>query len=89
MIQVQLQTGFDTWRHAAALDGNQMRLVGGALNRMRNLKMSQAWEQWQHVYIETRRQLALLLRASMKMLRMSLARAFCAWREGAGLSGVL
>merc|ERR1719272_690952 len=67
LMHRKLTMAFNTWREGADLSARQMRLMTACLNRMRNLAMSQAWEQWQFAYLERLRELEKLRRAAMKM----------------------
>ena len=42
-------TAFASWRVRAAMLKQQRFRVGGALNRMKHLQLSRAWEKWQAV----------------------------------------
>jgi len=38
---------YRAWQHMVQMYNRQKYLVNGCLNRMRNLALSKAWEQWQ------------------------------------------
>merc|ERR1712086_778039 len=58
----------------------QRRKLEAALNRMRNRKLSQAWETWQYWYEDMMYQKDLLSRPMMMWMKNLMARAFNTWR---------
>jgi len=54
--------------------------MAGALNRMRNRKLSQAWEQWQFWYEEVKEQQFKLAGALRRMMNRKLSQAWESWQ---------
>jgi len=76
----ELGAGFFTWQIFAQGAKEQKRLMGGALNRMKKYKMSQAWEQWQFWYEEFCRSRDIALRAAARWKNRELGAALYTWQ---------
>ena len=56
MMRAKLAAAMGTWRQQAADAKHVAFAGGGAIRRMLNRKLSQAWEQWQQVAAEMKAQ---------------------------------
>merc|ERR1711865_1104118 len=71
----------EKWQFEYEEQCRQMKMMGGAMNRMKNVKMSQAWEKWQFEYEEFNRQLKMMTGAMNRMKNLHLSRAWNQWRS--------
>ena len=67
---------------------HQQFMMAGALNRMRNLKLSQAWEKWQYEYEEAKRLQYMLSGAIKRMQNLKLSQAWESWQAPCRLNAV-
>merc|ERR1711981_318209 len=56
-------------------------MMNGALNRMRNLHLYRAWEKWQYIYAEQKRQMFMMTGALNRMRNLKLSQAWESWQD--------
>ena len=73
-------TTFFFFQHWYAECQHQKFFLQGVLNRMRNLKLSKAWEQWQFWYEQRMKEKFMLSGAMNRMRNFHLSRAWEQWQ---------